>query len=249
MGKIINIFDAYKLAKEVDSFHSFSLEYSCSHFIEHDEPDDYVMQVRGKILHDRILPTETLKEICGRFICRIVNIQHADNDGVSTFDVFDSEAELFSIYENIFDADTEDYNSKINDLFHGDIYGHNILVIDRVDILPNYRGHKLGLAVVNELIQILGIGCGLVACVIDPVNWEVVHDDKEYNQWILDMKPSSFISDEVQARVNLSKYFGRLGFVQVNNSPLHVLSTAFNMPTNKDIGFENWIENEYDNLR
>jgi len=71
-------------------------------------------------------------------------------------------AEMAEVFEALFDPGTGELRKDVKELL-GDVPFRNILVIDRVEILPAYRGMGLGLATIWDIIQRHSAGCGIVA--------------------------------------------------------------------------------------
>src|SRR6185437_7168848 len=88
-----------------------------------------------------------------------------------------------------------------------------ILLLTRMEIKPEYRGHGAGLVAIRALIDVFGRGCGLVVCKPFPLQYkdEVAEADRKEFEKALE---------------KLRKYWSRLGFQRVAETDLYALSLA-----------------------
>jgi len=83
--------------------------------------------------------------------------------GVKLYGLMDTySAEMAEVYETLFDPRTDELRKNVKELL-GNVTYRNILVIDRVEILPAYRGIGLGLATIWDILQRHSAACGIVA--------------------------------------------------------------------------------------
>ena len=75
-------------------------------------------------------------------------------------------------HDAMFDSDTEDYSPSLIKLCGELPLNSNVLILDRLEILPKYRGKKLGLAVIRHMIQRFGAGAGFVGLKAFPLQLE-----------------------------------------------------------------------------
>ena len=90
----------------------------------------------------------------------------------------------------------------------------NLLIIDRLSVNKEFRGHKLGLALISKFIQIFGGDCGFCALMAVPPG-----EDKSG-------KPA------------LVRYYNQIGFEKIkSSSDVMVLPLEYKHPTLTDTGF------------
>jgi hypothetical protein len=61
------------------------------------------------------------------------------------------------------------------------VFSNNILILDRLEILSDYRGEELGLRFIKAAVRRYGIGCRLVA--IKPYPLQHESTDRERDEW------------------------------------------------------------------
>ena len=79
------------------------------------------------------------------------------------FDVLDTHAETVEYYDVIYGRSESEFNDTLLSLLNDDIFLSNLLIIDRLEILPSYRGRNLGLIIMRRLIQRFSWGVGVIA--------------------------------------------------------------------------------------
>jgi GNAT superfamily N-acetyltransferase len=191
------------------------------------EPTDYVYENRGDLIDvgeggDRIA--------VGKFGCYYMDIDRALNDGMPACDVFDAYASTIVFYDKIFDAKTEEYSSRIEKLCHGTPLNRNVLILDRLEILPKYRGKKLGLEVLRHMIQRFGAGAGLVALKAFPLQFEAQGSRDETDKWRSQLNLSKFKLDEKIATTKLITYYTKLGFERLPRTKFMFRSNDLVLP-------------------
>ena len=93
------------------------------------------------------------RKAAGRFESSYSNVDNSFVAGVKLYGLMDTySAEMAEVFEALFDPGTGELRKDVKELL-GDVPFRNILVIDRVEILPAYRGMGLGLATIWDIIQ------------------------------------------------------------------------------------------------
>jgi len=134
------------------------------------EPEEYVRPISGYVEFvigdDRDNAQDGKQErrtVAGRFDASYINVDNCLVAGVKLYGLMDTySAEMAEVYETLFDPRTDELRRDVKELL-GNVPFRNILVIDRVEILPAYRGMGLGLATLWDIIQRHSAGCGIVA--------------------------------------------------------------------------------------
>jgi hypothetical protein len=115
---------------------SFSVKRSLLAYLE---PDDYVLTVNGSIC------TDDNAEI-GRLLGYIIQVNRAINEEQDLFEACDAHSQTpTDYYEALFDHKTGDFKASIEEQLGITCVG-NILILDRIEVLPAYRKHGVGLA-------------------------------------------------------------------------------------------------------
>lgn len=101
----------------------------------------------------------------------------------------------------------------INALFNDEIFGLNLLVISRLEILPDYRRNNLGLKVIDFVVNRFGSEAGLVLIKPYPLQFESerLHHDDWYKELIFER----LSSDQNCALRKLKDHYSKIGFVEI----------------------------------
>ncbi len=175
-----------------------------------EQPDDVVDTYEGDVLFHL---EESDKPIqAGRFRAFRVRLGDAPEP---FFRIFDAHShELLQYWEALFNHKTDKLKQKIQDEYQ--VFQHDILILDMIQILPAHRGRGLGLAVASRLIETLGGGCGLVAC--KPFPLQLNPDLCRDGEFKAKMQLDEFERDEETAFGRIRKHWSKLGFERVGRS-------------------------------
>lgn len=196
------------------------------------EPTDYVYSASGDLLD---VGADDRRTVVGRFSLFYMDVERASGDGVAAFDVFDAYSNTINYYAAIFDSRTGSYSSRLLKLFDGDEpMNRNVLIPDRIEILPKYRGRQIGLTVLRHMIQRFGNGAGVVALKPFPLQLEGGHGDEKPGRWRERLKLPAFPSDPKRATAKLVDYYGRLGFLPMRGTPFMLRSNEWVLPEIKN---------------
>jgi hypothetical protein len=89
----------------------------------------------------------------------VIDVESAVNERESTFDIFDHSSHTIDYYD--FYTPNMDFKPKVlSALRGGDRWAPNMLVLDRLELLPKYGGQGTGLRVLRWLHFHFAVGCG-----------------------------------------------------------------------------------------
>lgn len=181
----------------------------------HINVDDCVTEIRGKIW---IYPEDTDEDVeAGEITVQYLDVWRAKAAGLSIWDLFDTTSRTGNAaYPAVWDAEAQEYKPEITDA----LSGYNVLIIDTVQIKPEFRGRNLGLAAIDTTVNRFGHDCALVIIKPYPINaYDLTGDQIE------------------QGAKSLSAYYARLGFVKIPNSDLMALDLDLFRPTAYEAGY------------
>jgi len=203
---------------------------SAMFLLEPDDPGDYIYPICGRITE---MDDDESDILVGKFRLYYVDIASAINTGfIDVFDIFAAHSDSTAdYYDPLFDPDTRDFSENLQQLLNYEIFGLSLLIIDRLELLPGYRGKSLGLTIMRRLIQRFSAGAGVVAIKPFPLQFEksIPADDK--SGWHAEMQLSSFRETERDSMRKLQNHYSKLGFVEMKSTPHMILSTARRLPS------------------
>ena len=119
------------------------------------EPGRFVKEIRGSV-HNQVDDVRTVK--IGSFFVIVIDVESAVNERESTFDIFDYSSRTIDYYD-LYTPDMDFKPKVLAALRGGERWAPNMLVLDRLEILPKYRGQGAGLRVLRCLQFHFGMGC------------------------------------------------------------------------------------------
>jgi hypothetical protein len=145
---------------------------------------------------------------------------------VSVFAVFDQTAVTFDYYQDLYDGYF--FKPAVSKALgcEGEVVPMNILILDRIEIHPPFRGRRFGLAALKCLIQRLRIGAGLIAMKPFPLQFESGAIDCTPEELAL-RGLNGFKGGETWCTTKLRRYYGLLGFKQGPRTPYMAMTTIY----------------------
>lgn len=170
------------------------------------------------------------KILVGGFRLTYIDIASAVDNEMPLGDIFDTSQDLTDIYEAVYEEGTWDYKPKVNHILGKGIFtGDNILSIDRLGILPEYRGNHIGLFVLSGLIQRYSVDTSFVAIHPYPLFFYL---DNSRNDFCWDGPEGEPSQANIQ---KLKAYYKKVGFKTLRGSDLMLLSPVFGLSKIQDI--------------
>jgi GNAT superfamily N-acetyltransferase len=154
-------------------------------------------------------------KLIGKVKFYIIYVGNAINDTCDLYHVFDEYEYTFRHCQTIFNFETYELNEDIEEYYDHDLWQSDICILERIEILPEYRGHKIGAKAIKDIIFHFGSGCCLFVGEAYPLQFE--SEDKEMDEWRRDMELDKFDSDEKKSFSNLKNYYLSIGFEEIPN--------------------------------
>ncbi len=182
-----------------------------------DEPNHFVRRHEGRVtLYDG--DGDDPIDI-GRYRAFYIDAEGALCADMPLFDVFDSVSEVYP-YVQLYDLDEGSQSAAAKKAAGADfLFEPNLLILDRLEILPRYRGHGYGLQALISMMHWFQAGAGMVAMKPFPLQSECRRDGKHD-----DLELDKFPAHYTQARTKLRRYYAQLGFKLVPKTEFMVRS-------------------------
>ena len=172
--------------------------------LEDEDPSHYMYETTGKVIG---LMDGERKTVAGRFRLYYIDVCAALNAEASVFDIFDTLSTTIDYYPAIFHPRTIQYTDEIERLFKDEYISFgNVLILDRLEILPRFRSRGLGLVVMRRLIERFGAGAALVAIKPFPLQCEVEGAGGEDGTWRSKMQLEEFTKHSRIATAKLRRH-------------------------------------------
>lgn len=193
-----------------------------------DDPYFCVYRVQGDIYYS---PDD--EELAGKCEIIYVDLGRARNYHIPAIDVFDESAKLLEYYSALFNPRTNWFK---DDLIIDKLpIAGNVLILDILTLLPQYRGFGVGRLILRRLIQRYSTGVGVVAVKPFPLQYDKSFQ-AIYPDWTrsLAFEKLSGTFEEAQAKRQSSN--AALGFRPVSDShPYMFLLPEFQLPNMQQV--------------
>ena len=125
-------------------------------------------------------------------------------------DLFDIRPETAPFYSALIDYETGDFKPYLEEVLGECICDMNVLIVDRLEILPEFRGKGIGLASLIWCLRQYARQCGVVALKCFPLQFECAEMGEP--EWRREMQFGTLNRDHKRSSAKLKKYYGSLGF-------------------------------------
>ena len=140
--------------------------------------------------------------------------------------LFDASDSTLRIYESLFDA-SGDLKESVVQRIGEDADLTRFMILDRIEILPDYRGRALGAKVVLHLMERFAGDRGVVVVEPFPIQAESAPEAAPFGSaWREMMGLDSLQPDEKKASASLRKFYSKVGFVPLPGSRFMVRKIA-----------------------
>ena len=193
----------------------FTAKYKVKSSLEAVENDRYCQIIKGS-LYVRDESTDNINYLIGKLTGKKILLDEANENGWNAYSIFDVSGDTFEIGKIIYDLEDPhnsypEYNKNIEQEFHN-LIESNVLILSKIEILPEYRGEGLGKKWIKDFYNNFNSGCGLIIADITPKQFYLFDVSAKGSLWRNKMKYSEMDQDEEKSRYKLLNYFLGIGF-------------------------------------
>lgn len=182
-----------------------------------EDPDRFVLRKSGRIQLERWDDEagEGVAVPIGVFDSSIVNVEMAREE--EALDVVMDAAGSFHemVYASLYDFSSDELKQSVENFIFkmtdDYVLNANLLVLERVELAPEYRGHDYGLAAMEAILRAEGSSYGLAVLKAFPLQYEGSERMRQF--------PDEFARDTRK----LQKHYARLGFKSLPRTPLMLM--------------------------
>lgn len=186
-----------------------AIDYSISSQL-FDDPDNWITIINGKINQ---LDDDGTGQLIGNLKAYYCDLDSAQENGFDPLYMLDTMSQTEPFYEPFFGEDAPDLSKGVCDLLGYDGWSTNLLIIDRIEILPAYRGRGLTARVFQNLDRQFGGNAGIVTLKAFPLQHEFGKSSPDRVEWNQSMGLDHLETDKQKALSKLIKYYEDLGFI------------------------------------
>lgn len=186
--------------------------------------DRYVNAYKVAIYSEDHLQDPIKRTLIGKAELSLVLLTLMMNQRMSYQLVFDNTQFLSELGETIFDYETNDFREPLLNEEGAD--SNNLLVINRLELLPKWRKKNIGKKVIKDIIWRFS-GCfGLVILKAFPLQQEFQYPNDQKSPWETEMKMVDFSQDEEFSNYKVFAYYLSLGFSKLENTDYFYINSA-----------------------
>lgn len=206
------------------------LRFAQELLVDDDEPTSFSKFIEGDVVHYFDDESDE-RAVIGHFSIVAVDVEAAVTERERLFDVFDANSKTIP-YWDLYRSDARYKESVIRCLDGEHRWAPNLLILDRVEILPAFRHQLVGLRVIRWLCMRFATGCGLIAMKPFPLQYEggSPQENAEKDDFVR-YGLEEFTAGYEKALRKLQAHYARLGFKKVRGLPFMVADPYRSMPT------------------
>ena len=188
---------------------TFRVDFAVSLSEHEGGSSDFITVYEGDIIG---MADDDSEQKIGTLILYMVEAGRAMNESVSLFDVMDClDGDSCDCFANLFDPATEQLKPEVEELISENRATQwDIMLIERLELVPEYRGHGLGKSVALRAIQKFGENCGVITCVPVPLQFSGLGPS--------DKKPKGIASAQRRVR----DFWKGVGFARIPRSDYYI---------------------------
>lgn len=183
----------------------FSIRFSVNSNLYGDEdPDKWISQINEEVFfYDEDTDEEVL---VGKARFFYVDLNSSNLYPFDLLDTMSETAPFIPLYG--YDRDAVEFKSDVCELLNYDNMSPNLFVVDRLEVLPRYRGKGLAKEIMKEACRLFSAEADVMALQLCPLQ----HENKKQYVWGQKMQLCKLEQDPVKAEKSLTLYYEQLGF-------------------------------------
>lgn len=154
------------------------------------------------------------------------DIELGDRYGLPPSTVLDLIHETRPYIEAIFNSDEQVNRNTIRKL-QKSIKNRNLLIIDRIEILPHYRSQGVTETLIDDVSRLFSARAEILALKAYPLQFERSNPAEAPAAWIEKMSFDLLDADRRNGFISLKCYYTRLGFTSLNHDNVMVRHLEF----------------------
>lgn len=187
-----------------------------------EEPDHFLYESKGTIGYME-WEHETLVEI-GRFNVVFADITGGEAIGLNLHETLDGMAKTEEM-TILFDSEGTEYSEAVLKACGDEVFGRNLLLLDRIEILLAYRGYGLANLTTKALIRRFGKGAAMAVIKPFPLQFEMdlPGQNSDWKEWRQRMGYSDMEGSQASATKSLKAFYKGLGFKTLPKTQLMLM--------------------------
>lgn len=198
----------------------FYINFKTQMVVGSGEPNDFLSHYQGDV---ELYDTERDKPICAaKLSVFLVHADAAERAGMPLYDVLDADSKTAPFLALLHESEAGNFSSDVLGILKDDFaMSRDMIILDRIEILPEFRGKRLAYRVTQGLVDRWAAGNRIVALKAFPLQFEF-STKKRSDKWGRRMKFGALPKGRRKAAARLKKYYSNMGFVSVRGTDLMI---------------------------
>jgi hypothetical protein len=188
----------------------------------------YVNVYKVEIYSDDDAAEPVVHELIGKVEVSLILLNLLTNIRLDYFPVFDISPFFCELGQTIIDFDTNDFNEPL--LSELTQQSGNILVIERFELLPEWRKKSIGKKILKDIVLRFSGCCDVVVLKAFPLQQEYQYTHEMKSDWEKKMEMANLPQDEAFSTYKVSAYYQNMGFSQLENTDFFYLNMGIDNP-------------------
>ena len=187
----------------------YAIDFNMFSLLCDKDPHEYITTFCGTIIQLNLDTHQKIK--IGNIRLKLLLVGEALNDGINLLELFDTEEYIYRIGSKIFDFEISDFNKDIHEFYDFNIPVFDLCIIERFEIIENFRGKKIGKLVLENVKRRFSTSCGLFVVHTYPIQFEHPNSDFLLNEKSK-MKLDLLDKDFEKSFYKLKAFYQKIGF-------------------------------------
>ena len=184
----------------------------------------YLTEIEGDIFAN---DADGIEYLAGKVKYVFINADEAIDDGFSPEELLDLQSNTAHFMGNIYNKKGYCFRRKILNLYNHAIFSSNLLILDRIELLPAYRGRNWFTEILDDGIRHFGFRADLIALKAFPLQFEANSQSENIIEWRNKMAIKLLSQDEKKSFRRLESYYKKFGFIKVSNYGIMVRTLGY----------------------
>jgi len=179
----------------------------------------YVTEIEGDIF---ACDNDGTEHLVGKVKYVSIDANDALDNGISPEYLLDIQSNTSHFMGELYNRSGCYFRRKIQNLFISETLNTNLLIVDRIEILPFFRGRSWFSKIINDGIRFFGFKAELIVLKAFPLQFEINTERKDLIEWQTKMSIDKLCSDEKTAFRKIERFYRGAGFVKISNSGIMI---------------------------
>jgi len=130
---------------------SINIEYTFSSYLGDVDEGRYIKEVKAIVYNGECADNKE-NELIGEMDFKLLNLEQAKEDGFWIYQIFDYYEYTFRHGQSFYNFQKNDFRKELYSHYNDNLFNENICIIERMGLLPEYRGLGLGPRLFKDLV-------------------------------------------------------------------------------------------------